>query len=68
MWCMKCQNEFPSMCSCKDRDDRLETLSDGNWAFMTCIVCAKHADLCTCDEPEPQRALVGNRHKVRRDS
>lgn len=58
MFCEKCQRDFPVSCICEDRDERLTALmGNANWGFLVCPECSKHADLCECDEPEPERKI-----------
>lgn len=49
MHCAKCDNQFPALCVCHDRDLRLERISKcSNVALRWCAACDGHADLCAC--------------------
>lgn len=32
-------------------------MGHSSWGFLICPGCSKHADLCECDEPEPERKI-----------
>lgn len=54
--CSKCGNEFPGLCTCLDRDARLEKIGKSRHLALTfCSGCGEHVGLCKCSEPKPAR-------------
>jgi hypothetical protein len=59
MICCECQKDFPSLCTCEDKHERLmNLLGNSKLGFLICTGCLKHADICDCEEPEPPRKLM----------